>query len=92
MDFVVTNNDGVRLGTVTRIADANILQRRGAWVMSQLFESVDDLEPSSCPECETGQLSWDGRRAKGASKPRMRCPSCGWSGLTGTFTPFRELN
>jgi hypothetical protein len=84
--------EGHRVGPVFRTPDANMLQLRGAWVMSQIFESVDDVTPFACPaEGCTGLVTWDGRFAGRVTKPGMTCAICGWNGHTGAFVPLREM-
>lgn len=92
--FYVTKVDGgAKMGTVHQVVDATHLQLHGAKIMAHMFESVDDLTPYQCGECETGLLSWDGRtpRKGRVGKPGMACSSCGWRGLTGTFRPLKEF-
>jgi predicted RNA-binding Zn-ribbon protein involved in translation (DUF1610 family) len=92
LDFFVTAaGTDRRLGTVYRIEDGNLFQLNGGRIMSALFESVDDLTPFKCPNCDEGLLSWDGRRPSGrVSKPASVCRSCGWTGRTGLFQPLFE--
>lgn len=89
--FVERGADGARLGTVHRFTDADHLQLKGAPTMGLLFESVDELEPYQCGQCETGLLTWDGREPGRTSNAGMTCGGCGWTGNTGAFVPFRRL-
>lgn len=92
LDFYVTRAaDGVRLGALLRVGDINILQRRGAAVMGEMFQSVDDLSVFACPTCQETLLTWDNNVGSRNIKPGMRCGACGWKGNTGKFQPFREL-
>ena len=77
VDFFVYNVAlGSPVGPTYRSYDAGVFQLRGARVMSQLFESVDDTTPFACPSCDEGMLHWDGRTAARVHKPGMKCPSC----------------
>lgn len=92
VDFFVTKTaTGERMGSVHRTEDVNVFQLRGARIMSEMFESVDDLAPFTCAECGDGLLTWDGNRGRGTIKPGMRCNNCGWKGHTGAFMPFRIM-
>lgn len=92
VDFYVTRaSDGMRLGTVSRVGDVNVLQRRGAAVMGEMFQSVDDLSVFACGSCHETTLTWDNSVGTRNIKPGMRCGACGWKGNTGKFLPFREL-
>lgn len=91
LDFYVRRDaDAARLGAVHRMEDLNILQRKGAAVMQELFTSVDDLEPYTCTECGTGLLTWDGNTGSRTLKPGMACGACGWRGHTGAWVPLRD--
>jgi len=89
--FVTRASDGARVGPVHRIEDANVLQRKGAAVMAELFAMVDDLAPYTCKECGTGLLTWDGNVGSRTIKAGMACGGCGWRGHTGAWIPYREL-
>ncbi len=90
VDFFVSGEGGRKLGPTFRTDDANILQLKGAPIMAEMFESVDDLKPFTCPECEAPALSWDGALPSRTVKAGMVCGSCGYKGHTGTFIPLRE--
>lgn len=93
LDFFVFDKEASRrVGPVTRIEDANVLQLRGARVMADMFESVDELAPFTCGECEAVALTWDGQTpSRNKTKAGMVCGGCGWKGHTGEFLPFRQL-
>lgn len=92
LDFFVTRaSDGARVGGLQRLQDINILQRRGAALMGEMFASVDDLAPFTCPSCAEVLLTWDGSTGSRTVKPGMRCGACGWKGNTGKFQPYREI-
>jgi hypothetical protein len=88
--YVTRNTDKLRLGTVHRIEDLLVLQRKGATVMSEMFASVDDLTVFACPSCEGGLLTWDDVRGGRVAKAGMRCNACDWKGHNTKFQPYRE--
>jgi hypothetical protein len=89
--FVTRTADKTRVGPVYRFEDMNVLQRKGAAVMGEMFASVDDLAPFTCGECGSGLLTWDGNVGNRTIKPGMVCGACGWRGHTGGWLPYREL-
>ncbi len=88
--FVERKADGAKLGPDFMVTDANQLQLQGAKIMSEMFESVDDLTPFICGECNEGLLSWDGKKGTRVTKPGMKCSKCDWRGHSGAFRPLRE--
>lgn len=90
---VVNKDTGHSMGTTYETQQATVLQLRGARIMAQLFESVDDLSVFQCGHCEEGKLTWDGKvPANRISKPNVTCPNCGWSGISRGFTAYRTFN
>ncbi len=89
--YVATVSDEIPVGSVIRIADMLVLQRKGGALLAELFASVDDLTHATCPGCQQAALTWDGVVGSRLVKPGMECTACGWKGHNGLFMPLREM-